>query len=349
MLLLGLSIATQQMLAQQIIGRIDDRSAAQEVKVAGAITVQGTTMLLGNGSTVTAGQHTLAIHLTRGGDLDLCATTSVHLSQQKAATDPNSPLMMALDHGALEAHYTLGKDSDVVLTPDLRILLSGPGNADVRIRVNKRGDTCVENRGTNAPYLTVSEQMGDGVYRVQPNQHVLFEHGSLQAVVDNEQEPCGCPATPIISIASAGSTDSSHVAKPGQTVAANASSEENNSLTTPTTPDDTAFPIAESEGLAPPPGPPTKPVVPPGQVHAEVTTTLAYSGPDNRVSSPTTDRDSAPASVTAAPTPEGVPEVSTAAAATVPAIAQTAPPAHKSSNGLFHHIGHFFARIFGKG
>ena len=44
--------------------------------------------------------------------------------------------MVALDHGAIEAHYKVGKNSDVVLTPDLRILVSGPGQADVRIRLN---------------------------------------------------------------------------------------------------------------------------------------------------------------------------------------------------------------------
>jgi len=309
--------------------------AASEVKVTGAVDIHGSTMLLGNGSTVTAGQHTLDIHLTRGGDLNLCATTSVHLSQQKAASDPNSPLMMALDRGALEAHYPLGKDSDVILTPDLRILLSGPGNANVRIRVNRQGDTCVENRGADAPYLTVSEEMGNGVYRVQPNQHVMFEHGSLQSVVDNETEPCGCPASAVISVASAGNSSATQAAKPGQKVAANITPANAGPSSTPA---DTAFPIAESEGLASPPGPPTQPVAAPGQVHAEVTSTLAYSGPDNKVSSPATAGTDASATNSS--------PLSSANPATT-ATAQTPPK--KSSGGLFHHIGHFFKKIFGKG
>lgn len=345
-MLLGLPVLQNRASAQQTIGHIDDKSSAQEVKVSGAITLQGSTMLLGNGSTVTAGEHTLTIQLTRGGNLDLCATTSVHLSQQKAAADPNSPLMMALDHGALEAHYTLGKDSDVVLTPDLRILLSGPGNADVRIRVNQQGDTCVENHGADAPYVTVSEQMGTGVYRVQPNQRVLFEHGSLQTVVDNETEPCGCPATPIVSIASAGSTSNTHAAQPGQAVAANPAPANTGPSSTPA---DTAFPIAESEGLASPPGPPTKPVVPPGQVHAEVTSTLAYSGPENKVSSPATSQPAMSATDATASNPSANTSANTPTGAST-AIAQTPAPTPKpSSHGFFHHIGHFFARIFGKG
>ena len=28
---------------------------------------------------------------------------------------------------------------------------------------------------------------------MQPGQRVMFEHGSLHEVVDNEKEPCGCP------------------------------------------------------------------------------------------------------------------------------------------------------------
>jgi hypothetical protein len=340
--------------AQQTIGRIDGPSTAQDVQVSGAITLQGNTLLLGNGSTVTAGQHTLAIHLVRGGDLDLCATTSVHLSQQKSPSDPNSPLMLALSRGALEAHYTLGKDSDVVLTPDLRILLSGPGKADVRIRVNQRGDTCVENHGADAPYVTVSEEMGTGVYRVQPNQRVLFERGSLRSVVDNEPGPCGCPATPVISIASAGNTNNSHIAQPGQKVASAASANAGPS----STPADTAFPIAESEGLASPPGPPTGPVVAPGQTHVVVSTTLAYDATKEATKEATKPDAAHPqpagaaASDTSARPTAGAPPASKLASTagnTEEATAQAPPPKHRASGSIFHHIGHFFKRIFGKG
>ena len=137
--------------AQQTIGHLDLSATTEKIQVSGAVTLTGEGTSLGNGSTVTAGKATLPIHLTRGGQLDLCATTTVHLSQQYNASDANSPLMVALDHGAIEAHYKVGTNSDVVLTPDLRILLSGPGQADVRIRLNDHGDTCVANLGNNAP------------------------------------------------------------------------------------------------------------------------------------------------------------------------------------------------------
>ena len=138
----------------------------------------------------------------------------------------------------------MGKYSDVLLTPDLRILISGPGQANLSIRVNPKGDTCVDNHGADAPYVTVTSQLEGGAYRVMPDQRVNFQHGSLSEVVDHEPEPCGCPAMPVTSVASTGNTGANPAA-PGKPVGGPSS-----------TPADTAFPIAESEGLAPPPAPP---------------------------------------------------------------------------------------------
>jgi hypothetical protein len=337
--------------AAQTIGHLDPSATAEKVQVSGAVTLTGDGTSLGNGSTVTAGKVTLPIHLTRGGQLDLCATTTVHLSQQYNAADANSPLMVALDHGAIEAHYKIGKNSDVVLTPDLRILLSGPGQADVRIRLNDQGDTCVANRGDNAPYVTVSEQMGPGVYRVMPNQRVMFEQGSVRNVVDNEAQPCGCPAAPVISVASAGSTaePGKAVAKPGQAVETKPAETSENVGGPSSTPADTAFPLAESEGLAPPPAAPTKPVVPPGETHSEVTTTLSYIAPQQTVPTGTPSGMATPesaATVATAPVPGFGPSVNTGPVEVSEARPVPQPkPQHKS--GFFHKIGRFFAKIFG--
>ena len=337
--------------AQQTIGHLDPSATAEKIQVSGAVTLTGTGTSLGNGSTVTAGNVTLPIHLTRGGQLELCATTTVHLSQQYNAADANSPLMVALDHGAIEAHYKVGKNSDVVLTPDLRILLSGPGQADVRIRLNDQGDTCVANRGDNAPYVTVSEQMGPGVYRVMPNQRVMFEHGSVRSVVDNEAQPCGCPASSEVSVASASSTAApgKPVAKPGTAVIAKSTEKSENVGGPSSTPADTAFPLAESEGLAPPPMAPTKPVVQPGETHSEVTTTLSYTAPKQTVPTGTPSGMATPesaATVATAPAPGFGPSVNTE-----PVEVAEAPPAPqprpKPKSGFFHKIGRFFAKIFG--
>ncbi|HET9099299.1 MAG TPA: hypothetical protein VFN62_02830 [Acidobacteriaceae bacterium] len=337
-------------IAAQTIGHLDVSATTEKVKVSGAVTLTGEGTALGNGSTVTAGKVTLPIHLTRGGQLDLCATTTVHLSQQYNAADANSPLMVALDHGAIEAHYKLGTNSDVVLTPDLRILLSGPGQADVRIRLNDQGDTCVANRGEHAPYVTVSEQMGPGVYRVMPDQRVMFEQGSVRNVVDNESQACGCPAAPVISVASAGVAAGAGkmVAKPGEAVAAKPPQKSENVGGPSSTPADTAFPLAESEGLAPPPPAPTQPVVPPGETHSEVTTTLSYTAPKQTVPTGTPTGMATPesaATVASAPAAGFGPSVNTGPVAV--AEAPVPQPTAQHKRGFFHKLGRFFAKVFG--
>ena len=225
--------------AQEPIGR----TSATEVQVSGAVDIAHGETILQNGSAITAGKEAVPITLQRGGSLKLCSTSSVHLSKDRSIADPSSSaLMMALDRGALEANYTVGTYSDVLLTPDLRILISGPGQADLRIRVNPQGDTCVDNHGANAPYVTVSSQLEGGAYRVMPDQRVSFQHGSLLEVVDHEPEACGCPVVPPTSVA------------------------------------DNTFPIAVSEGLAPPPKPSSTPIVPAGETHVQVTVPLTYNG-----------------------------------------------------------------------
>ena len=201
--------------------RPNSRSAERRpprCKSPGAVDISHGEMQLGNGSEITAGDQAVKITLERGGSLRLCSTSSVHLSKDRSIADPaSSALMMALDRGAIEANYAVGTYSDVLLTPDLRILISGPGEADLRIRVNPKGDTCVDNHGANAPYVTVTSQLEGGAYRVLPDQRVNFQHGSLREVVDHEPEPCGCPAVPVTSVASTGTT-TANPAPPGRPV-----------------------------------------------------------------------------------------------------------------------------------
>jgi hypothetical protein len=332
---------TTLLAAQQPIGR----TSATEVQVSGAVNISHGETVLGNGSEITAGAEAVKIMLQRGGSLHLCSTSSVHLAKDRSVDDPaNSALMMALDRGAIEANYVVGKYSDVLLTPDLRILISGPGQANLSIRVNTQGDTCVDNHGADAPYVTVSSQLEGGAYRVMPDQRVNFEHGSLSEVVDHEPEPCGCPAAPVTSVASSGNTGASPAA-PGRPVGGPSS-----------TPADTAFPIAESEGLAPPPAPRAAPVVPAGETHAQVTVPLTYNGenPTAALAAPAATPPAPAAPATAPPAPATAPPPAPAAPVSMPAtppeIASAPPPPSQSSDkgGVFHRIGHFFSRIFGK-
>lgn len=346
-LLVAAPVAARAQTAEQPIGSLLAGSS-MGVKVSGAVTLDGARTLLGNGSSVGAGAATLPVTLTRGGRLDLCANTTVHLSQQYNPADPRSPLLIALDHGAIEAHYRLDKNSDVVLTPDLRILLSGPGSADVRIRVNQQGDTCVSNRGHDAPYVTVSEQMGTGVYRVQSGQRVLFEHGSVRSVVDNEAQPCGCPAQPVVVVAPSGQTTMpQHAAKAGQAVAAKNSSPGGPS----STPADTAFPLAESEGLVPAPKMPASPALMPGEEASQISTTLSYIAPRQSVPTGLPNGVATPesaATTATTPVPGFGPSVNTGPApGAQPVIAIAPVVAKKKKPGFLHAVGRFFARIFG--
>jgi hypothetical protein len=347
----SLAFAVLPLTAQQPIGR----TSATEVQVSGAVDISHGETLLGNGSQITAGDQAVKIALQRGGGLQLCATSSVHLAKDRSIDDPaSSALMMALDRGAIEANYTVGKYSDVLLTPDLRILISGPGQAQLSIRVNIKGDTCIDNHGTDAPYVTVSSQLEGGAYRVLPDQRVSFQHGSLKEVVDHEPEPCGCPATPVTSVASSGSSATAPTT-PGRPVGGPSS-----------TPADTAFPIAESEGLAAPPKPSSVPAVPPGETHAQVTAPLTYNG-ENPPAVPAASAGSepgpeaAPSVPTKAPPaaaaqpPPSVPPAPEASAATQspqiptssqPEIASAPANPKPASKGFFHRIGHFFSRIF---
>jgi len=296
---------------------------AAGVTVSGSLSVANGSVSIGNNGTIKAGDSTASVKLARGGDLHVCASTEVHLSRDTSVEGADSALMIAMDRGALEASYTPGKYSDVLLTPDLRILISGPGTADLKIRVNKQGDTCVDNHGANAPYVTVTSQFEGGVYRVQPNQRVMFERGSLQQVVDNETESCGCPASaPPVAVASS-------AAKPqaGKTEAKAAN----------------PFPLAQSEGLAAPAPAPTEPVVPVGVPHVEVAAPIAF---DSTVTPN-------PAVKGAAGKAPEIPEI--LSQASQPASVNTEPPMlnaeiapvkAKKHRGFFHSLGHFFASLF---
>ncbi len=228
------------------------------VSLKGAMTVADGRAVLANNGEVTAGDKAATITLQRGGTMLVCASTSVQIAKDSTRVAPgDAGLLFSLNRGAFETSYTPGAYSDVILTPDLRLLVSGPGESKVKVRVNGQGDTCVDNPGEHAPYVIASSLADGGAYRVRPGQRVLFVAGSLQQVVDNEQEPCGCPPEVPVGVAANGKSGG-----PSSTAA------------------DTAFPVAVSEGLqAPPTLAGSPPVVAPGQAHAQVSATLSSSTP----------------------------------------------------------------------
>ena len=206
----------------------------------------GRAYLTGSGG-ITAGTATAEVTLPYRGTLHVCASSSVKLAADASAPAGEVPgLLIALDHGAVEMSFAAStareKNADTLLTPFFRILIGGPNAADVKVRLGEHGDTCVDNAGANAPYVVVSSVFEGGLYRVQPGQRVMFEHGSLQSVVDQEKEPCGCPP--------------------------------------PVKSEGNEFPLAQSEGLTPPPSQAPVVTAPPPQA-ASANTTLTYNGTDH--------------------------------------------------------------------
>jgi hypothetical protein len=173
---------------------LDSANPDQTAKVTGALEVsKGSAIIVGSGS-ITSGDKTTQVELPYRGTLRICASTTVKLSSDASVKAPDVPgLMMAMDKGAVEASFATARSSDLLLTPDFRILIGGTGALDLKVRLGQHGDTCVDNAGTNAPYILVTSVFEGGEYRVQPGQRVMFQHGSLHEAVDQEKEPCGCP------------------------------------------------------------------------------------------------------------------------------------------------------------
>ena len=172
----------------------DSRNPDAAAKVTGSMSVSEGKALIASSGEVTSGARTTEVLLPRRGTLRVCAATTVKLAADSTVPAGETPgLMMAMDHGAVEASFATGSNADILLTPDFRILIGGPGAVEVKVRLGERGDTCVDNPGADAPYVLVTSVFDGGAYRVQPGQRVMFQHGSLLEVVDNEKEPCGCP------------------------------------------------------------------------------------------------------------------------------------------------------------
>lgn len=160
---------------------------------------QGRASLSGGGE-VAAMDRPVRVSLTRGGEIELCKGTELRLSQDTAARGgaENDGLVFALGRaGAIETHYTAGRYSDLILTPELELLVSAPGRAELKVSSDDEGNTCVENGGENAPYVTASSRSAGGAYRLLPGQRAVFAHGSLAGVVENGKQPCGCGFTGV--------------------------------------------------------------------------------------------------------------------------------------------------------
>jgi hypothetical protein len=339
---------------QQTIGYVSTTDA----EVTGSTdTIDGRAVLAGSVS-VTAKDHTAPIALSRGGTVNVCQTSALHVTES-GAMGVAAPLLFSLDRGAIEIQMT-ATATDAVMTPDLRLTVRNRGLLDLRLRVARNGDTCVENRGAAAPTLAVSDPFGDSMYELRAGQHVLFEHGSLHEVVDSESSPCGCPDAKGMSMADAliahgsGTSPKPAAAAPTPPVAP---------VVPPTPAAEThPFPMAISAGLA---APAEVPQAQPGEVHTQITGALSYSP---GLEDPDVLDSSRPAQPTlpppVAPQPVAPPPVQAVQAGAPPAVQLGVRPAAlpqpaaaapasgtvtpaPSNHGLAHAVGHFFKKLFG--
>jgi hypothetical protein len=180
--------------AQQPIGDL----YATDASVKGSVLLANSGTQVLSGSSIQAGAQTATLKLQRGGNVLVCEGTKLAVTASASGRE----LLLSLNTGNLELNYALGTEADTLLTPDLRLVLPGPGTVHVAVRVTPQGDTCVQSLPWNVSAITISETMGDATYQVKPDEAVFFTGGHLTQA-SRSQQNCGCPHSVPVEVAKA--------------------------------------------------------------------------------------------------------------------------------------------------
>jgi len=178
--------------AQQNVGEL----YASDASVKGAIVLANSGTKVLSGSSIAAGEQAATLKLERGGSMLICPGTSLAVTTSQNGRQ----LMFSMNAGNIEMDYPIGAAADNLLTPDFRLLLPGPGQLHLAVRVGAKGDTCVQFLGSNTSAVVVFEGMGDASYQVKPNEAVMFQGGNIAGATPT-RENCGCPAPPPTQVA----------------------------------------------------------------------------------------------------------------------------------------------------
>jgi len=185
---MGLAITAFSALvfAQHPIAQMESGDAT----VRGAVVLTGNKATLMSGAQISGGGAPATLRLERGGELRVCSRAAVTLT---ASADGKAQLV-ALNEGAVETHYSLAGNADVIMTPDFRLQLPGPGEFHFAVGLSAQGATCIAALKGDTASLIVSELMGDGTYQVKPGEHVIFTNGSVANADTQTLGNCGCAA-----------------------------------------------------------------------------------------------------------------------------------------------------------
>jgi hypothetical protein len=277
-------------------------------------------------SALTAGAETSILRLARGGEVRVCPKTTLSVTPSENGRD----LMLGMSTGALEAHYTLNSSADSVVTPDFRMLLSGPGEVNYAISANARGDTCVRALPGNTASVTVSELIGNGTYQVKASEQVFFRAGRLDQMETTVPDDCGCPPpqVPVMRAALPSPTVSEkdlppavHLAQPGEAAKPVPPSESGSMMSAQETSP------SQATVTSPPPEVADLPAPSPNAKHVQIDAPFVFRASDMPASAPDVGTGNLPMSRTATPAP----------------VLTIAEPPRK---GVMEKVRGFFASIF---